>query len=77
MHRILPGRSTGELPPYAVPTEKYITVSEGRLTAHVEGRAHVLEAGDSIYFEVKSPYRLANDDADSACTYYMVIARKR
>lgn len=77
MHRIPPGRSTGELPPYAVPTEKYIAVSEGQLTVYVDNRPHVLKSGDSIYFEVKSPYRLVNDDGHRACMYYMVIVRKR
>jgi len=37
----------------------------------------VLKAGDSMYFEVKSPYRFVNDDGHMACAYYMVIVRKR
>ena len=71
------GRATGELPPYAVPTEKYIAVCEGQLTVYVDNRPHVVKSGDSIYFEVKSPYRLVNDDGHRACMYYMVIVRKR
>ena len=77
LHRLPPGRSTGLLPAYAVPTEKYLVVSEGELTAYVNERPHVLKAGDSMYFEVKSPYRLVNDDGRTACAYYMVIVRKR
>lgn len=77
LHRIPPGRSTGVLPPYSVPTEKYIVVSEGQLTVYVDQRPFVLEAGDSMYFEVKSPYRFVNNDVHLACTYYMTIVRKR
>jgi transcriptional regulator with XRE-family HTH domain len=76
-HRLPPGSSTGTLPAYASPTEKYLTVSTGRLTVHVDEQRHELKAGDSMYFEVKSPYRFVNDDGRTACTYYMVIARKR
>lgn len=77
LHRIPPGRSTGVLPPYAVPTEKYIAVSEGNLTVYVGERPYVLKAGDSMYFEVKSPYRFDNHDGHLPCSYYMMIVRKR
>ena len=77
LHRIPPGRSTGVLPPYAVPTEKNLTVSAGQLTVYVDNKPHVLKAGDSMYFEVKSPYRFVNDDGHVACVYYMTIVRKR
>ena len=77
MHRLPPGRSTGTLPPYAAPTEKYIAVAEGQLTAYVDGRPYVLKAGDSMYFEVKTAYRLVNDDGHVGCSYYMIIVRKR
>ena len=77
LHRIPPGRSSGVLPPYAAPTEKYLVVHEGQLTVYVDDRPQVLKAGDSMYFEVKAPYRFANDDGHVACAYYMVIVRKR
>lgn len=77
LHSIPPGQSTGVLPPYAVPTEKYIAVSAGQLTVYIDQERHVLEAGDSMYFEVKSPYRFVNDDTHVACVYYMTIVRTR
>ena len=77
LHRIPPGRSSGVLPPYAVPTDKYLVVHEGQLTVYVGDRPQVLKAGDSMYFEVKTPYRFVNDDGHVACAYYMVIVRKR
>ncbi len=76
LHRLPPGRSTGLLPAYASPTEKYLAVAEGQLTAYVDDRPHVLKAGDSMHFEVKSPYRFVNEDLRAPCTYYMVIARQ-
>lgn len=76
LHRIPPGQSSGVLPAYSVPTEKYLVVHEGRLTVFVDGKPHQLAAGDSMYFEVKGPYSLANE-GDVACAYYMVIVRKR
>lgn len=77
LHRLPPGRSTGVLPPYSVPTEKYLAVAEGQLTVYVNSKPQVLKAGDSMYFEVKSPYRFSNDDGHLACSYYMLIVRKR
>jgi transcriptional regulator with XRE-family HTH domain len=77
LHRIPPGRSTGVLPPYSVPTEKYLAVSEGQLTVYVDNKPHVLKTGDSMYFDVKSPYRFVNEDGRIACSYYMTIVRKR
>lgn len=76
-HRLPPGRSTGLLPAYSVATEKYLVVTEGQLTAYVDEKPHVLRTGDSMYFEVKAPYRFVNDDGRRACAYYMVIVRKR
>lgn len=77
MHRLPPGRSTGVLPAYPAPTEKYLTVGTGTLTVVVDEQSHRLNAGDAMYFEVKAPYRFVNEDASADCTYYMVIARKR
>ena len=77
LHRLPPGSSTGLLPAYAAPTEKYLAVGSGTLTVVVDEQPHVLNAGDAMYFEVRAPYRLANENTRTACTYYMVIARKR
>jgi len=76
-HSIPPGRESGLLPPYAAPTEKYLVVTHGRLTAYIDSKPHVLDTGDSVYFEVKSPYRFVNSDPHSECRYYMAIVRKR
>lgn len=77
LHRLPPRSSTGVLPAYSTPTEKYLTVGAGTLTVVVNEQPHVLNAGDAMYFEVSAPYRFVNEDALVDCTYYMVIARKR
>lgn len=77
LHHLPAGRSTGWLPAYSTPMEKYLAVSAGRLTVVVDEQPHVLETGDALYFEVRAPYRFINEDPHTDCTYYMVIARKR
>ena len=75
LHRIPPGQSSGNLPPYSGPVTKYITVSEGELTVYVQDRPYTLKTGDTMHFEVDSPYRLVNHDWTRPCAYYMVIAQ--
>lgn len=76
LHRIPPGKSSGELPPYKVPTEKYLVVQEGQLTVHTGAARYVLESGDSFYFDVREPYRFVNA-GKTHCAYYLVIVRRR
>lgn len=76
LHRIPPGESSGELPPYQVPTEKYLVVHEGQLTVQTGEAQYVLETGDSLYFDVRDPYRFTNA-GKKPCAYYLVIRRRR
>jgi transcriptional regulator with XRE-family HTH domain len=76
LHRIPPGKSSGELPPYKTPTEKYLVVQEGRLTLYLGEARYVLESGDSFYFEVQEPYCFANE-GKTPCSYYLAIVRRR
>jgi transcriptional regulator with XRE-family HTH domain len=76
LHRIPPGESSGELPPYKVPTEKYLVVHEGQLTVQANEARYVLETGDSFYFDVRAPYRFINA-GKTPCSYYLVIRRRR
>lgn len=76
LHRIPPGKSSGELPPYASPTEKYLVVHSGQLTVQIGKVCHVLEAGDSFFFDVREPYSFINA-GNTPCAYYLVIARRR
>lgn len=74
MHRLPPRQSTCVLPPYKTPAEKYVMVFEGTLTVYLEERVIQLGVGDSMYFELKAPYRFANE-GELPCAYYLVIAR--
>ncbi len=74
-HRIPAGRSSGVLPAYEVPTEKYIVVQSGRLTAHLGDEAHVLAAGDTLHFSIEKPYHLANE-GKVPCQYYVFVVRR-
>lgn len=76
LHRIPPGESSGELPPYKVPTEKYLVVHEGQLTVQTGEANYVLETGDSFYFDVRDSYRFINA-GKTPCAYYLVIRRRR
>ena len=76
LHRIPPGKSSGVLLPYSVPTEKYLVVQEGQVTVYINETPHALETGDSMYFELKAPYRFVNE-GDTPCAYYLAIVRKR
>lgn len=76
LHRIPPGESSGELPPYQVPTEKYLVVHEGQLTVQTGEANYVLETGDSFYFDVRDSYRFINA-GKTPCAYYLVIRRRR
>ncbi|MGY4630221.1 helix-turn-helix domain-containing protein [Bradyrhizobium sp. USDA 4486] len=76
LHRIPPGESSGELPPYKAPTEKYLVVHEGELTVQMGEANYVLGTGDSFYFDVREPYRFINAGT-MPCAYYLVIRRRR
>ena len=76
LHRIPPGKSSGMLPPYNVPTEKLLTVHEGQLTVHTGKSRYDLRSGDSLFFEVREPYRFVNT-GKTRCAYYLVIVPRR
>jgi transcriptional regulator with XRE-family HTH domain len=76
MHVIPPRSSSGDLPAYTTRTEKYVAVHEGALVLQVGEARYQLSAGDALYFEVRSSYRLLNEGTEP-CVYYMVIVRQR
>ena len=55
--------------PYQMPTEKYLVVHEGQLTVQTGEAQYVLETGDSLYFDVRDPYRFTNA-GKKPCAYY-------
>ena len=75
LHRIPPGQSSGSLSVYSSPTHKYLVIQEGQLTVVLEDGSHLLQAGDSMCFDVTAPYRFINEGA-TLCSYLMVIVRR-
>lgn len=76
MHRIPPGKSSGVLPAYAVPTEKYVMVQEGELTLNIGGKSYVVGEDDTIHFAIKSSYSFENHGSVPV-SYYVVLVRSR
>jgi transcriptional regulator with XRE-family HTH domain len=76
LHRIPASSSSGLLPAYAVPTEKYIILQEGKLVVHVNGHDYVMNMGDTMHFEVKTPYSFSNP-GQTTCVYYVVLVRRQ
>lgn len=76
IHRIPPGQSSGLLPNYSVATEKYVMVYEGELTVQLDAKTFFVGKGDTMHFEVKSPYVFENR-GDVTVSYYLVLVRSR
>ena len=75
LHRIPPGQSSGILPSYDTPTEKYLVVQTGTLRVIIGKKAYELNAGDSFYFNVEEPYRFDNPGG-TECSYYLTIVKR-
>jgi quercetin dioxygenase-like cupin family protein len=74
-HVIPKGESSGDLPPYKPGTEKFLVVDQGKLRVVIEGQNHVLNAGDSLYFEADTPHRFDNTGR-GICSYYLVVSSR-
>lgn len=70
MHVIQPGQSTGELPVYASPTEKYVVVEEGAVDLRIGSDVFELRQGDFIDFFLNRPYCFTNK-SKNRCRYYV------
>lgn len=75
MHVLPAGASTGDLPVYGTPTEKYIVVEEGRIKLTLGQNDFILHEGDSMYFFLDRTYNLLNLSG-SRCRYYMASVRR-
>ncbi len=76
VHRIPGGKSSGVLPAYSVPTEKYIMVQEGDLVVHLADKDYRLAKGDMMHFEVRAPYSFSNPGRKTS-VYYVVLVRQQ
>lgn len=67
------GATSGEFPPHKKGAEEYIVVERGRMLAILGGEEHLLEEGDSLYFEADVAHRFDNA-GERECSYYLVIS---
>ena len=75
MHVMPPGQSTGELPIYASPTDKYVVIEEGEVQLRIGAEVFDLRNGDSIHFFLNRPYSFTNIST-KPCRYYIAsVAR--
>jgi transcriptional regulator with XRE-family HTH domain len=65
------GRSAQE--PHTHPAHECVSVTEGCLTVHVEGRAYTLMAGDSCYFDSNQPHYYENA-TDSPAVFLLAVS---
>lgn len=66
------GQSSGKFPPHPKGTKEYITVTSGTLNLELNGKLHVLNEGDSIYFDADVYHQFTNI-GNCECSYYLVI----
>jgi quercetin dioxygenase-like cupin family protein len=52
------GASAAE--PWSHPSEECVVVTAGKLVVEVSGKEHVLDVGDSCYFDSRLPHRYVN-----------------
>jgi transcriptional regulator with XRE-family HTH domain len=69
---IPPGVDAGEFPPHPAGSREYVAVERGSLRLTVAGAAHLLHAGDSIYYVGDCRHAFANPGAET-CVYYLAL----
>jgi len=57
-------------------TDKYVVVTEGKLSIEMENVVYSLDAFDSMYFQVRGDYRFVNK-TQWPCRYYLFIVHRR
>lgn len=69
---IEPGVDAGVFSPHAPGSREYIAVERGTLRLTIDGSAHVLKAGDSIYFDGDCRHGFSNPGR-TPCVYYLAM----
>ncbi len=77
VEHVLPtGQAFDGYPHAGVRTTKCVVVTEGQLTLELGNVVYMLDAGDSVTFEVMGEYRFRNK-LDRLCRYYIFITHRR
>jgi transcriptional regulator with XRE-family HTH domain len=69
---INPGVDAGVFNPHASGSREYVAVERGALRLTLDGDPHLLEAGDSIYYEGDCRHGFANPGR-TLCVYYLAM----
>ena len=67
-----PGVEIGSFPAHAPGSREWVAVEAGSLTVVLDGVAHTLAAGDSLYYAGDVPHAFAND-GPVECVYYTAM----
>lgn len=68
------GVDAGTWIPHGPGTHEYLAVESGELVLTVDGVEHVLEQGDSAYYDADCTHRFANRESTD-CVYYLAFIR--
>ena len=66
------GVDADEFTPHAPGSREYLAMERGRLRLTLDGTAHLLRAGDSIYYDGDCRHAFAND-GPGVCVYYLAM----
>lgn len=72
LNRLPKGASTGVFPAHRPGVQEHLVVVQGRIRARLGPEEHVLEAGDSLYFQAHIEHGFDNL-ADGESAWYLII----
>lgn len=67
-----PGVNAGDFDPHAQGSREYVAIERGTLRLTIDGKQHLLRAGDSIYYDGDCVHGFANPGRGS-CVYYLAM----
>ncbi len=76
LNRLPPKAKTGPFPSHRRGVEEHLYVTKGRLKVSLDGKDHVLRAGDFLFYQGDLDHTFENI-SDAACEYFIVIDSTR
>jgi transcriptional regulator with XRE-family HTH domain len=68
-----PGVNAGAFLPHNPGSREYVAVERGTLRLTLDGTAHILKKGDSIYYSGDCIHEFENPDRRNSCEYYLAM----
>lgn len=75
-NRLPPKAKTGPFPSHRPGVEEHLYVVKGRLKVTLDGEAHILSAGDFLFYQANLDHTFENL-SNAACEYFIVIDSTR